>query len=317
MRPKEHVINLQQEGTKIIILPNVDPMWPYYNPAMAYDGDGNLRINIRSCNFTVGDEMAWHLTHGDRAITKNLYGYLDPETYDITDLKEIKYSKDSPEELHVTGLEDARIFWRKDGMHFSGTQVDTRKGFMKPAHIAEGVYNEKTGVLKYLRTLEKPDPNRVEKNWMSTDKPNNHFDFSYSPTQTWKDGKTIGDEYRGMLHGGSALLKQKDGTYLALLHSKHIHPEWGRGYNKYHYVNYFAQYNEQGLLTKISPSLTLNLGRIEFGGGMVEYGKYMLMSFGIKDENVVIARIEKTKLMDLLQPYNVNADRPHVVQRYG
>lgn len=286
-----------------------DPVYAYFNPSIAYDGKGKLRINIRACTFRVEPNGNYDYRDGtDHSKTKNLYGYLDPKTLNITKLKEVTYSSDTPKEITViSGLEDARLFWRDDGMHFIGAQTDTRPYYRYPPQQAEFVYNEATNELKYLRTMLGESPARGEKNWLPPDVESEQFEFNYSPTQIIdKDRKLVGVRYNGFIHGSSQLLWQpKTKTYLAVLHSKHADPLIvGKIYDKMLYVHYLAEYNEAGYLIQLSDPFTYGLSDyIEFCGGMVEVGKDLLMSIGIGDGRWGLARLDKAKAISLLKPY--------------
>lgn len=311
------VINLQDHGARLVVLADInDPQYPYYNPSIAYDGKGKIRVSIRSCNFTVKPDGVWHLADGsDHAISKMLYGYLDPKHLTISKLKELKYGDGAPFETKtVTGLEDARIFWRQDGMHFSGVEIDTRRFFMRPARQAEYVLDEATDTLQYIRTMNSPNPARPEKNWQPTDMPGK-FDYSYSPTEVYKDDAVYlhGDlPYRGYIHGSSQLLWQEDTqTYLTVLHSKHLNPLAGVVYDRYKYLHYFAEYDANGVIQKISDAFTFGTGEnIEFAAGMVAYGSDMIISLGIRDARLGLARISRAAMIAMLHEYDPKEPLP-------
>src|SRR5690606_30726231 len=105
---------------------------------------------------------------------------------------------------------------------------------------------------------------------------------------------------------GTQLLKQKDGTYLSLVHDKIIDRMLNRPgvYDKYVYRHYLARHNKQGFITELTQPFTFGTNEnIEFAGGMVEYKDDLLISFGIRDCKFAIARIEKSKLVDRLEPF--------------
>lgn len=311
------LLNIQDMGARVTVLGDYnDAGYPYYNPSLAYDGSGKLRISIRSCNFTVKPDGKWHFADGgDHALSKVLYGYLDADTLTITELKQLEYGIDTPIETRdISGLEDARIFWRKNGMHFSGVQIDTRAGFGYPAQQAEYVLDNKTGKLEYLHTMRSFSPAQPEKNWLPTDKPG-RFDYSYSPTQVYRNNtiETVGaDRYVGDLHGSSQLLWQPESsTYLAVLHIKHLNPLAGVKYDNYTYMHFFAEYNQDGLLIKLSKPFTFGTGEnIEFASGMVEVGNDMMISFGIRDARLGIARLPKATFIEQLNDYDGTVSLP-------
>lgn len=300
-------------GARVTILEYNDPNFPYYNPSIAWDND-KLKISIRSCNFTVQPDGTWTLADGGtHARTKIMYGDIDPDSLKISNLKELKYADDSPEQILTSGLEDARIFKRKDGMHFMGVRVHTPNVAEYKPTIAEFLLKGDT--LHHIRTLEKPDPDRAEKNWLPTDVESDFF--VYSIKEIWKDGQVIGDKYTGNIHGGTQLIKQEDG-YISILHAKNLNPNFRRVYDKYDYVSYFAEYWPTGYLKRISKPFKLGTGeKIEFASGMVEHGKDLLISFGIRDRRIGIVRIPKQNLMDTLEEYGQDKEPAPPVLSYA
>lgn len=304
----DEILNIQSMGARVTVLGDInDPIFAYFNPSIAFDGKGKLRINIRACNFAVKRHgMYYYRDNQGYAVTKNMYGYIDPDTLAITKLKEVKHSNDTPQEIVRSGIEDVRLFWRDDGMHFSGVRVDTRPLYKYPAQQCEFVMDDKTGILQYKRTMFSPSPARAEKNWLPTDKPAS-FEYNYSPTETYTGTRVSGDRYAGFIHGGSQLLWQEDTkTWLAVLHSKHHNPlVIGKAYDNMIYVHYFAEYSEDGMLIRISEPFKLGLlDNIEFVAGMVEHKGYLLMSAGFGDARFGFIRIKKENAINMLRLYD-------------
>lgn len=275
-----------------------------FNPSIAWHG-GQLKIALRSCNFSVHRHGQWYLRDGSAySKTDVIYGDLDPNSLNVSNLKKLNLSKDSPTRTLVAGLEDVRLFSREDGLHAIGFESDRLTKSLHNSSTSLAEYLIDGDELKYLRTLEKPEKEAIEKNWSPTDIPSKEFDFTYSPTQVWKDGKVIGKPYTGNIHGGSQLIKQKGGTYLSLVHEKIADKSYGRVYDKYIYSTYLAHHDESGKIIHLS--MPFNFGtheNIEFASGMVEYKDYFIISLGIRDVKFAIAKIKQKKLIDLLEPY--------------
>lgn len=305
--PIIEALDIQSIGADIKIFGEIDdPAMRYFNPSLAWH-DGQLYISIRSCNFAVDHKGKWYLRDGSAySKTDVLVGKLNEETLKVHDLVKLELSKDSPTRILVSGLEDVRLFSRKDGLHAIGFESDrlTRSLHNASAKMAEYVIDGNK--LKYLRSLEKPDTKVVEKNWSPTDVPSKNFDFTYSPTQTWKDGKVLGQKYAGIIHGGTQLIRQKDGSYLSLVHDKKLDPKFRRmdngTYDKYIYHTYLARHDQDGIITHLTKPFTFGtLENIEFAAGMVEHNDDLLISFGIRDCKYGIARISKEKLLSLIE----------------
>jgi hypothetical protein len=298
-------IDLQSLGADLHVYgESDDPAMRNINPSIAWNRDA-IVIAIRSCNFGVERHGKWYLRDGGAyPKTDVLLSILDPYTLGLEiDLYKLKISDNAPTRTKVAGLEDVRLFSRKDGLHAIGFESDrvTRSLHNRSAALAE--YLIKDGELIYLRTLEKPDMNVVEKNWSPTDVESDRFDFTYSPTQVWKDGKVIGEKYTGIIHGGTQLLKQEDGTYISIVHDKVIDPMLNRPhiYDKYVYRHYLAKHNEDGIITSMTPAFNFGTHEnIEFASGMVENNGDLIISLGIRDAKFAIARVRKDKLTELL-----------------
>lgn len=296
-------IDLQELGAELHIYGEInDPDMRHFNPSIAWH-QGKLYIAIRSCNFAVEPKGKWYFRDGSAySKTDVLLGELNPDTLQVSNLQKLELSPDSPIEILVSGLEDVRIFHRADGLHAVGFKSDRLTTSLHNASTGMAEYVIKGNTLQYIRTLSKPDKNTVEKNWNPADQPSKLFDFTYSPTQVWKDGKLIGEPYKGQVHGGSQLLKQKDGNYLSIVHQKNLDPIYGaRVYDKYIYVNYLAQHDKNGIITKLSTPFRFGTQEyIEFAAGMVEHEDNFIMSFGIRDCKYGIAKIKREALMGLL-----------------
>lgn len=305
--------DLQELGAEVRIYGEVEGDMKQFNPSIAWH-EGQLYIAIRSCNFAVERLGKWYLRDGSAySKTDVLLGKLNEETLKVHGLRKLELSKDSSLITKLAGLEDVRIFSRKDGLHAIGFESDriTKSLHNKSAKLAEYLIEGDT--LTYLRTLQKPEDEIVEKNWQPPDERTPHFDFTYSPTQVWRGGDVEGDKYEGNIHGGSQLLKQKDGTYLSLVHEKLVDPTLSTPYNrvshniydKYVYFTYLAKHDENGIVTQLSKPFRFGTHEnIEFASGMVEYQDDLIISLGIRDCKYAIVKISKKKLMGLFEEVN-------------
>jgi hypothetical protein len=297
------VLDLQELGSTTVIYGEIDdPSMRDFNPSLAWHDD-KLWMTIRRCNFAINKSGSWYLRDGNAySKTDVMIGGVDPDDLDVSYLKKLEL-KGAPTRTLVCGLEDVRLFSRPDGLHAIGYESDrlTKSLHNGSAKMAE--YLVQGDELVYLRTLDKPNPELPEKNWSPTNIQSKAFDFTYSPTQVWKDGKVIGTPTNSILHGGSQLLKQSDGTYLSLVHDKVADP-YIRTYNRYKYRTYLARHNKEGIIIELTQPFTFGTHEnIEFASGMVEYKDDFLISLGIRDCKYAIVRMNKDKLIDILQPW--------------
>lgn len=299
-------VDLQSIGADIYTFGEIDSQsMRYINPSIAFH-EGKLKIAIRSCNFVVERFGRWYLRDGNAySKTDVVYGDLNPDTFKLSNLSTLKLSKDSPIRTQLAGLEDVRLFSREDGMHAIGFESDRITHSLHNRSTAMAEYLIDGDDLKYLRTLKKPDPSVVEKNWMPIDVETPHFEFTYSPKQVWNQGYVLGSPDTSEIHGGSQLLQQEDGTYLSIVHKKVADAAYRGAYDRFVYYTYLARHNARGFIFELSKPFRFGtLENIEFASGMVEYEGDLLISFGIRDCKFAIARIKKEKLVDMLEAYH-------------
>lgn len=297
-------IDLQALGAELRIYGEIDdPNMRYFNPCLEFDSKGNLKIAIRSCNFKVERGGHWSLRDGRAySVTNVIYGDVDPETMQVSNLKKLELSDNTPTRTKVVGLEDVRLFNRPDGMHAIGYESDRLTHSLHNASASMAEYLIKDGTLHYIRTLQKPIKEAVEKNWSPTNVPVKEFDFTYSPWQTWKDGKVIGEKYQGQVHGGSQLIQQKDGTFLSIVHEKYADRLYGMIYDRFKYVTYLAEHNKEGIITRLSQGFDFGTHEnIEFASGMVEYKGDFIITLGIRDCKYALCKISKQRLTNLFE----------------
>lgn len=300
-RHRVEAIDLQEIGAELHVFGEIDHTGMRdFNPSVTWH-EGKLMISLRRCNFAVERLGKWFFRDGSAySKTDVLYGYLNPDTLKPFGMKKLTLSEDSPKEILTAGLEDVRLFSREDGMHAIGFQSDrlSRTLHNESANMAE--YLIERNKLKYLRTLDKPDPKVVEKNWMPTDVPTKEFDFTYSDIQVWKDGEILGEPSLTQIHGGTQLVKQNDGTYLSLVHEKIKDRRYGVAYDSFVYYTYLAKHGKDGIITELSKPFRFGTQEnIEFASGMDEYGDELLITLGIRDCKWAICRINKEKLKSL------------------
>lgn len=314
---QKEFVDLQSIGADLRIYGEIDdPAMRHFNPSIVWHKD-KLKIAIRSCNFAVIPKGKWYFRDGRaHSITDVLIGDLDPDTLQVSNLEKYDVSPDSPKEVLLAGVEDVRLYVRNNKLHASGFISDrlTRSLHNASASMAEFAVDGKE--LKYLRTVPKPVKEIVEKNWCPPDKPSKLFDYTYSDSQVYKDGELIGNPTTTNIHGGTVLLEQKDGTYLSLVHEKIADPtiqtygysrydrhNRGNIYDKYIYLTYLARHDKLGIITHLSKPFRFGtLENIEFAAGLAEYEDSFIMTTGIRDCKYGIVKIEKDKLLDLLEP---------------
>lgn len=298
---KENIVLLP--STKVI-LPDNNPLKPYYNPSLARY-KGKLLISIRSSTWTLGPNGGGQKIIGGKLHTDILIGEVDERTLKVKSLKKLKYAGDVHKYIENIGLEDARLFVRNDKLYAIGVCMSKEDRRGESVHIALGEI--RGDELFFTELVPKPHPERVEKNWTVPEVPTEVFDYIYSPTQVLKDGELHGEpEYHGLLHGGSPAIKWEDG-WLSFQHKVFRSNVVVNGVVR-QYVSYAVKYNAKGFATDISQGFILfATNAVEFISGLVLSDNKFLVSVGIGDAQSALAIIDPADL--IFKPFDVK-DEP-------
>lgn len=265
-----------------------------YNPGLARDPNGTVWISIRSCVTNL--ELFKNMEHPNHYRNFLHVGILDEKSLKISKLKEIK--PEAEYEGFQWGIEDIRLFWRKDGLHGIGVIIPIDGGQYK-LRQAEILIDHKAGTYKYIKDHGRPF-GHAEKNWAPTEHPNSAFDFIYSPTQIVKDGKVIGENNDLFIHNGTPLIHFKDG-YISIGHA--VCAVLGERT----YAQIALRWSASGELIEHSQFFHFNVGwreqlreTIEFASGLLwsegKEGEELLIGLGVKDEVAGIAKVPIKKL---------------------
>lgn len=271
-----------------------------YNPGLARDPKGTLWVSIRSCVTNL--DLFKNMEHPNHYRNFLHVGKLDEDTLEISELKEIL-----PEEEYLGfqwGIEDVRLFWRKDGLHGIGVIIPVEMGDYK-LRQAEILIDHKAGTYKYIKDHGRPF-GHAEKNWSPPQDPTDKFDFIYSSTAIVKEGKVIGTEGDLFIHNGTPLIPY-EGGYLSIGHS--VCAVLGERT----YAQIALKWDENGALIEHSQFFHFNVGwrenlkeTIEFASGLVwskgKEGQEILVGLGVKDEIAGFARVPVSKFQ--WEPYS-------------
>jgi predicted GH43/DUF377 family glycosyl hydrolase len=287
---KENIVVLP---SKKVILPDNDPLKPYYNPSLARY-KGKLIMSIRSSTWTLGPNGGGQKIIGDKLHTDVMLGELNEGTFTLKNLRKLKYAGEVHPYIENIGMEDARLFVRDGKLYAIGVCMSKEDRRGESVHIALGEI--RGDELFFTELVDKPHPERVEKNWTVPEVPTDAFDYIYSPTQVLKDGKLLGEvEYHGLLHGGSPAIKWEDG-WLSFQHRVFRSNVVVDGAVR-QYVSYAVKYNAQGFATEISQGFILfATNAVEFISGLVLSDDKFLVSLGIGDANSALALIDPADL---------------------
>lgn len=281
--------------------PNVRE-WSATNLSIGYHKSTGYIGMFRSGNYVITEQGEYKVVVGGIIKSKIYVSELDPETYKLTNPRLLDVKKISKEGELVRGLEDPKVFYRDGAWHF--TAVTMEKGHTEKARMSICRLNQDLTAIESFEKFSGIDGIRPEKNWMLPYDKSPYFDWIYGTNATLKDNVLTtqlsdSDDIAG-LRGSSNLHLLKDGTYLAV-----VHRMWTRvimNHNLRFYVHYFANYDQRGLLTKISKGFIFEHMGVEFSAGLCEQGDNFLISYGSKDVSSHIAIMPKDTVLKSLHP---------------
>ena len=264
-----------------------------FNASLGYSKKHGHVIVVRKSNYRLDLDtgLAHVITSGERRV-RNIMGIAQlNESMNPIEWHKIEFP-DGP--VQERGVEDARIFWRKDSFYIHCV-------FLERSHPRARVAlyrlskNLKTATFVKIYDSERGEK-AIEKNWMtelSLDQEDISF-LQYSPNG---------------IRGGSSLIPWEDG-YLALVHRTYSQPTFKYSSKTFgqmegatkHYRHLFAEYDKNYIFKRCTKEFTFrDSGQIEFGMGLVEKDGNLYMSLGVNDEEVWMAKISKNTIDQLLK----------------
>lgn len=269
-----------------------------FNASLGYSERHGYVMVVRKSNYRLDLDtgIAHVISSGERRV-RNIMGIskLDKDM-NPTEWHKIEFP-DGP--IQERGVEDARIFWRKDSFYIHCVFLERSQ---PRARIAVYKLSNDLRVASFVKLYESERGNdAIEKNWMTElYSKNSNIDFlRYNP-----DG----------IRGGSSLLPWGDG-YLALVHKTYSQPTFKYSSKTFgemegatkHYRHLFAEYDKNIIFKRATQEFTFREnGQVEFGMGLVEKDSDLYMSLGVNDEEVWMAKLSKSKVNQLLEE-NTNA----------
>ncbi len=286
--------------------PNIKE-WSAFNPSIGQNPDGSLIGLFRSSNYLY-DSVSGSLTITQGAGVKNKL-YFSELNHDFTPIQLHQVEILGGSFPLVRGVEDAKLYYKNNCWYFTG--VVQEPGYIPKPRMAifKLVSSTSAEMLDIFDITNRP----VEKNWMVSYS-NREFDFIYDSTSIVMNGQIIQVreplEAVDELRGGPNLVELADGTYLSVLH----HTEYVKsGYymdsrtfsykQGIHrkYTHRFALYSKNGVLLRISKEFCFNAKEIEFACGLLIKNEHAYISYGRKDLESWVAKIELKLILDMLE----------------
>jgi len=297
-------------GTTRHLLTLVNPLndcWTAFNPALGKTSDGQLFCVIRASNYVADSNhpSGWRVLIEGYGFKNVLYYGNITSDYRVVDLEPIKL-EGGPRISR--GLEDPRVFQREDGWYLLATMLED---YAPQPRIIIYKLDLKTKVASFSKLYESWSTSNAEKNWMPTyDKANPNFDFIYSPTGVYKDGKIIlsmtSNKNLNGIRGGSPLYPLNDGSYISICHVQHVEQRAKilenkvKVYGTPSYSHVFVRYDNYGKVIEKSPEFVFEDYQIEFASGLVEHEGNFLITYGVNDLTSSLAIIPKGSVLKML-----------------
>lgn len=299
--PTIHQLGGEIKNVRRLADPNVKE-WSATNLSIAYHESTGYVGMLRSGNYVINPLGAYQVVTGDFIRSKIYISELDPETYKLTNLRMLDVEKLSEQGPLRRGLEDPKLFYRDGAWHF--TCVTMEKGHTEKARMAICRLSDDLNSIVSFDKFEGIDAHRPEKNWMLSPEPNEYFDWIYGPTSTIKDNKMVthltDNPQIASLRGNSNLHPLGDGTYLAVVHRLFTRIIVNNTHR--FYVHYFAQYDKEGKIIKLSRGFIFENRGVEFAAGLTTQGDNFLVSYGSKDVSSHIAILPQELVLKSLLP---------------
>lgn len=277
------------------------PPHPYtpLNPSVM-NFRGRLVTTVRTVNYRIDDQGRYLIKGDDGSITNDnpidtinwLYQLKDDLTLDRATM--LHNEEIEPQYKLVRGYEDMRLFGHAETFFFSATCRD-RLASGTPQQVL-GHIDVATGKTIFHHAMS--DGSQCEKNWMPVILHGGGlFAYRLNKFVTVRGNTTVehdvGLDVSGIA-GGSQLIPFMKG-YLCLVHEGRQRPD---GSPLRYYSHRFAWLDCDFKLRKLTRPFCLNDRQIEFAAGLCWHpdGKRLVLSYGLRDEEAVLATVDADEL---------------------
>lgn len=282
---------------------DVDPPWPQFNPSLASDEDGLLRMVVRTANYRIEPDGGYDIFDEDRIVrTVNYLARLDHELR-ISSVTPIKDRSSGPPAYpsFVEGWEDLRLI--KVGERWLAIANARDRNLEARAEV---VLLELDGPsILSARVLRGPEQGRHEKNWMPFLHGGRlHLVYSCGPTVVYECDPATGKlqeivrrqapAFAEALRGGSAGVRVTGGWLFA------VHEAFDNGPRAY--LQRLILLDDDFRLAAASPPFRFGHAPIEMCIGLASVGKQLVMSYGESDASAHLAACALDDALALLEP---------------
>jgi hypothetical protein len=274
------------------------------------NNDGYL-LNARYVNYTIDSRGCYHMTSPDGHVkTKNALVPLNAQ-FQPTESPRFLEEEYPRHESNIEGLEDMRLFYHADKLHFVASSKDiTSSGKVV---MTMGEYDPVLAKATNVQVLEPPRPSGCEKNWIYV--PNKYlvhvpeakdranFIFGWHPLQF---GAVDPQDHQLRIHtvhntptswthfrGSSNLVEYKDKLYCVVHHVKYTTPRT--------YLHALVEFNTDLKPLRYSPFFTFRKMSIEYCLGLMiknDTATFLVSEYD-KDPGVFQVPFKRFRWMDI------------------
>lgn len=268
--------------------------WSQFNPSVASDPDGNLRVIMRRSNYVMSPEGRYGGAYDTEGVirTRNYIATLKGASLYHAEHIEDDHLRPDPSLYPVHGFEDCRLFYH-DGWKFSATVRERNS-----RGICQQVMCDLDGNRADNLVELSPAHDTHEKNWMSLNRHGFHHQFVQHcyPTVTslgwWRPAPYIMRQFRG----GSQFVDAGESTYLAVIHESVDFP--GQSPHRVYWHRFVLFFG--GLIEQISQPFCFQRRGVEFAAGMALHGDDLLISYGVHDQEAWLHRMPLKDALGML-----------------
>ncbi len=274
--------------------------WRAMNPSMSQAGD----ISVRCVNYRITDWGAYEIRNlADGSVNREnpIHTRNFVREYDSTEWREVIWQS------YPIGAEDMRIFrWNSELWSISNFR-DRNSGGNCEQWLAKLDTDNLNGLLAVnVQKIEPKDfpPTNSEKNWLPWIR-NSHGNLCF----IHRIGTVLDHEGRllyklpaskldvNRLSGGGGTAYMGNGKWLIILHEAQTLPN--ESYKRYYYHR-FATLDESGKPLHVSRPFVFHEKEIEFAAGIRVEDDKVVISYGRRDEEPWIAKVDLSEVKGLL-----------------
>ena len=285
---------------------HTQPGFSMSTPSIIRLSDGELAINVRFVNYHINNQGVYE--NKDNIISHNNIYVLNDDNKTLKNMVEIQHNRDL-DSLYV-GLEDAKLMYYKDKMHY----ICNRGINAKKIEVESGIV-DKNGVCNQSKMLKLEQQNSIEKNWVlfhHKSEDDLHFVYNWYPLQL---GKRLDDSendttrtYNTFIyerHDTPRLFSQVRGSTNGVYIDNECwflcHIVSYENMRFYYHLFVVLDPDENYKLKKYSKLFTFDKCQVEYTTGFVydEHKKQLLIGYSNNDNTTKFVNIDKKHVDNL------------------